>query len=287
VSGARRTAQAVEAAVAVAATHGLRCDEPIVLAHHSNALVHLRPAPIVARVATVTAPFRPGSDWLRREVAVAGYLAAGGAPVLPPSDLLPPGPHEHEGLHLTFWQYVDVRGEVDPAAAGASLHEIHRLLHGFTDELPSFDPLPETERLLDTVPLQPGDRALLGRARTEAAATLADLSDDGHALHGDAHLSNVVATPGGQVWLDLEDACTGPVEWDLACLVTATRLWGNATREAAALAAYGDHDSALVEALVPVRALFSTAWGLYALAQGARDPSRTAHRLAWWRQRYS
>jgi aminoglycoside phosphotransferase (APT) family kinase protein len=35
-------------------------------------------------------------------------------------------------------------------------------------------------------------------------------------LHGDAHTGNVLLTPEGPRWTDLEDVCVGPVEWDLA-----------------------------------------------------------------------
>ena len=38
-------------------------------------------------------------------------------------------------------------------------------------------------------------------------------------LHGDAHKKNVLKTSTGLVWTDFEDACSGPIEWDLACFV--------------------------------------------------------------------
>ena len=40
-------------------------------------------------------------------------------------------------------------------------------------------------------------------------------------LHGDAHPGNVIATREGLVWIDFEDACLGPVEWDLATMMDA------------------------------------------------------------------
>ena len=43
---------AVAAAVAVAAEHGLRSDEPVVLRDNWHVLVHLRPLPLVARVSS-------------------------------------------------------------------------------------------------------------------------------------------------------------------------------------------------------------------------------------------
>lgn len=52
-------------------------------------------------------------------------------------------------------------------------------------------------------------------------------------LHGDAHPGNLVATPAGWRWIDLEETCRGPVRWDLAVLRGTRRLDG-----AAAVAAY-------------------------------------------------
>jgi aminoglycoside/choline kinase family phosphotransferase len=37
-------------------------------------------------------------------------------------------------------------------------------------------------------------------------------------LHGEPHLGNVLLTAQGPRWIDLEAACVGPVEWDLASL---------------------------------------------------------------------
>jgi hypothetical protein len=65
-----------------------------VLKDGSNLLVHLAPAPVVLRVATFTALIRgDGLPWLEREVSLVSYLADVGASVMPPSDLVPPGPH--------------------------------------------------------------------------------------------------------------------------------------------------------------------------------------------------
>ena len=39
-------------------------------------------------------------------------------------------------------------------------------------------------------------------------------------LHGDAHPGNLIAARGGDlVWIDFEDVCLGPVEWDLATIM--------------------------------------------------------------------
>jgi hypothetical protein len=47
-----RSRRAVAAAVGLAREKGIRVDEPFVLADLFSLMVHLRPAPVVARVAT-------------------------------------------------------------------------------------------------------------------------------------------------------------------------------------------------------------------------------------------
>jgi thiamine kinase-like enzyme len=43
---------------------------------------------------------------------------------------------------------------------------------------------------------------------------------DAQPLQGDAHPGNLIATrDGGLVWIDFEDNCLGPVEWDLATIM--------------------------------------------------------------------
>jgi hypothetical protein len=125
-----RTDQALAAAVAVARTHGLSVEEPQLLADGVNVLVHLHPAPVVARVATMTRWLRPESARsLAREVALATALTAAGAAVVPPSDLLPPGPHQHDGLTLSFWRHVELRqGPPTALEAGTALGELHAVL---------------------------------------------------------------------------------------------------------------------------------------------------------------
>ena len=69
------TARAVAAARAVALAHGVPCEDAVALAGGSNVLVHLRPAPVVARVMTGTALLHDDPErWLAREVAVGTFL---------------------------------------------------------------------------------------------------------------------------------------------------------------------------------------------------------------------
>lgn len=233
------TEQAVRAAVIVAGTHGLDVSSPVVLRDLSNTLIWLRPLPLVARVGGATATIRPVFEHLARDVAVSTYLAARGVPVVGPSNLLPPGPHVHDGFTMTFHPYVEHSDQhPSPRDFAVLLAELHAELRGFEGPLPGRMPFDDIARINPdvTVPEPPMTKV--------------------QALHGDAHPGNLLMTPRGPVWNDFEDTWLGPVEWDLACLRNTQRLDG-----AAAVAAYpGDYDTAAVEAWFEVRRLHVAAW---------------------------
>jgi hypothetical protein len=232
---------ALTAAVAVARAHGLRVTDPVILRDHLNVHVHLRPAPVVARVAGTIARVRRGTTWQRRAIAVAGHLARAGAPVVAPSAELPPGPFEHEGRALSFWDYVPVTGEpADPVAAGEAVRECHEALRSFNGSLPVLSGVTEAEALLMRLAAEEAlDREtatkLLHRIE-DLRAALGSLRSPVQPLHGDAHLDNVLSPPSGPLWNDWEDTCLGPKGWDAACL-RLTRDGGE--RAEAALAASG------------------------------------------------
>jgi len=232
---------ALSAAVAVAAAHGVTATDAVVVRDQLNVLVHLRPAPVVARVAGTIARVRPGSEWLRRELAVAGHLARAGAPVVAPSDELPPGPHEHDGRVLSFWTYVPVTGEhADPAAAGAALRECHEALSDFHGSLPVLTCVTEAEAILARLAAEEAvdmmEAARLLERIEDISAVLRSLRSPLQPLHGDAHLNNVLNGPDGPLWNDWEDTCLGPVGWDAACLVSSR---AGSERAEAAYAASG------------------------------------------------
>ena len=75
---------------------------------------------------------------------------------------------------------------------------------------------------------------------------------EGQALHGDAHLFNCIQTAAGPIWHDLETACRGPREYDLAALVLDDRSNDSDPEARSALAAYGSYDEELLERALPV-----------------------------------
>jgi hypothetical protein len=76
--------RALNAARAVAAAHGIAGEQAVVVHSGSNVLVHMRPAPIVARVMIGTVVLHDDPRrWLEREVSVLAFLAPSGLAVAP------------------------------------------------------------------------------------------------------------------------------------------------------------------------------------------------------------
>jgi hypothetical protein len=271
------TESAVAAALAVARAHGLRCDEPEVIRAAWHILLHIRPLPIVARVSSgLPHPEGPDPNDLVRELKIAAHAARAGAAVVPPADELDPGPHEHGGHVVTFWRYVEPHDLPDAAQAGEALRAIHDALADYDGPLPDMGHPEETEAMLDALPAG-GDVELLRGVFARRPRVAA------RPLHGDAHLGNCLGSPAGPLWHDFETACRGPREYDLAALTLRERVHGDNPRSREALAAYGAHDAALVDAVLPAYLVWVTASMLVALPRRPDLREVLDARLAWLR----
>ncbi|GAA2713676.1 MULTISPECIES: aminoglycoside phosphotransferase family protein [Streptomyces] len=233
----KRAERAVALATAAGERLGLRAEQPRVLHDVFNVLVHLAPHPVVVRVPSLTlATAGEQAVKQRHELAVTGWLADTGAPVVRPSPLVPREPVECEGRSLTFWEFVTE----EPLADGADLAELfvrqaadaaalHRLLAGYpgAGELPVLSPLvPAIGTALARLRTQDGHgltEAELQRAEREYAVLEVLVRDltahfpGAHVqtLHGDSPAYNMLRTTGGPLYSDFEDVTRGPVEWDL------------------------------------------------------------------------
>ena len=219
LESATRRERALGAAVEAAAAHGLDALEPRILADWNDTIVHLRPERLVARIATSS--LRAEADAaLAREVAVAREVAARGGPALAPATEPPPGPHRARRLALTFWPYVDVgAGEPSSADVAASLQELHEALATITTPLPPLDrTLERAQALVVELPLAEEDRTFLAAALRELRRRFEGLGLPQRALHGSPHGANVLRSRDGLRWIDLDGACRGPAEWDVAHL---------------------------------------------------------------------
>jgi hypothetical protein len=233
-----------------------------VLHDGANVVLDLAPAPVVARVATLTARVRADVRVpFGREIALATALSAAGAAVVPPSDLLPPGPHEHDGIVLSFWRRVDLLpGRPTAEDAGRALAGLHEVLAGLP--APATPPLDTPLDDLAAFAARGAEWAVPVRQLDTLARRLdalrPRLGGEVRALHGDPHPGNLLATAAGWIWGDLEDTCTGPVEWDYACLRSTGRLDGRAALDVVPGAPSDDALAPWLE----LRRLHAAVWGV-------------------------
>jgi hypothetical protein len=286
---------AFAAAQAVAREYGVVCHDAVRIAGGSNVLVHLKPAPVVARVMTGTAVLHDDVEgWLAREVAVGAFAAERTDLVVSPSELLPPGPHERDGFWMTFWSFVAHAAESappDPEQLGRSLRRLHTTLADFPGDLP---PLSEMRQWLARLinGLRPssvltrGDIDWLSAKLTQLTPVVFDSSLPAQALHGDASVWNVLRTDGGLVWNDLEDVCVGPIAWDVAGLMMSARADGrSAAYTNKLLAAYGDPGVEDLNGFFEAHTLYEVVWRAFESRRHPQALERAAATLALWRAR--
>jgi Phosphotransferase enzyme family len=288
-------AASLAAAQAVAREHGAACEEAVPIAAGSNVLVHLKPAPVVARVMTGTAVLHDDPEqWLAREVAVGAFLAERTELVVPPSDILPPGPHEQDGLWMTLWKFVPHDEQAPrpaPRELGRSLRDLHAALADFRGDLA---PLSEVRKWLERLlaelrpspPLTQRDIDWLRLDLEALTPAVFESSLPAQALHGDASISNLLRTDSGLLWNDLEDVCAGPVVWDLSGLVASARACGQTAKFIEELlAAYGQPDVGDFETFLWAHALYEVVWHAFEARRRAGARERAAASLARWRER--
>lgn len=254
----------IRAATETALAHGItpdRCD----ILQNGNTLVLRLTKTLVARVVQDVDGPRQGTEWFARENALAEHLTRHGAPVIPLHSGLPPGPHEHLGYPINFWEFVTrIEADPDPREIGRTLRQCHEVMKGFTEPLPKLAIITESLAILDDRPLFPAEtRQML---RDHLTQSLEVLHQHPHQpLHGDAHMGNLMNTTRGLLWTDWEDTFSGPVEWDVASIIwNAQILDADHATVKAILDSYlqaGGHidEHALRQSLI-ARAAVMTAW---------------------------
>ena len=271
--------RAVGAATTTAVACGLDCHEAAVVYSGSNIVVHLRPAPVVARVMTGTVAIHDDPQtWLTRELSVLAFLAPSGLAVLP-SRLIHPGPHLRDGLWMTFAEWVPDtepapewtdRVSLDTARAfGHRLRELHHELRPFSGELAGLGDLyDDIERLRTQLRAGTAEEreriASLGERLAALRAGVLELDLELQPLHGDVSLRNLLSTPRGLIWNDFEDTFRGPVHWDLASAVGSLQGRGGDTRSIEAmLGAYGPMLESELTPFLETQDVYDQIWRMY------------------------
>ncbi|WP_350276197.1 aminoglycoside phosphotransferase family protein [Kribbella sp. HUAS MG21] len=235
---ADRTSAVVAAAVAAGRGLGLTVGEPTVLHDVFSVVVHLAPAPVVARIPTVLPQPVDLAALARRqqdELDVTRWLADQGVPVLAPSPLVPHEPLQRDGFSMTFWAYVEeARGkEPDYVANAASVADLHAALRGYQGRLeflsaaePDFiaDSLAQLEAHPELIGADELDRARREWSILEPFVRSRDAFESRfpgvelQPIHGDSPPANIFSAVDGDRYADFELVTLGPVEWDLAGL---------------------------------------------------------------------
>ena len=190
------------------------------------------------------------------------------------------------GHLLTFWEYAEeLDGPLDARRAGRGLHECHEALADFERDLPPMALPREAEDLVERLSLGAEDAAMLRRVGADVRRRIDALALPVQAVHGDAHLGNVINTARGPLWNDWEDTFLGPVAWDLGCLHASAKAFGS--RPAPVEAAQAGYGSPLadevLDAFVCARRFQGTVWTMVFALRHPEAREWGAARLAWYR----
>ncbi|WP_318152846.1 phosphotransferase [Microbacterium helvum] len=208
--------RAIEAARGIASALGLACDEVVVLNDSNKLTLRLLPGDVLARVA-------PDDDTAWFELDLARRIIDAGGPVAETDPRVDARVYEGDGFFVTLWTFYPQLQPptIAPAAYADALARFHSHAGDLQVATPHFtDRVREAQDLLAsrerTPELAEDDRALLARTLDRLAASIAERGGREQLLHGEPHPGNLLSTPDGVRFIDLETCCRGPVEFDVA-----------------------------------------------------------------------
>jgi hypothetical protein len=215
VSEAQR---AVAAAMTTAATLNLSVEDAIVL-HDSNRLVvRLLPCDVVARVAPMA--YQASAEL---EVKIVQRLAETDSPLAVLDPRVDPCVYVRDSFVIAMWSYYEPAPseELSSADYAHALGRLHAGMRQMNFGTPHFmDRVADTRQWVashDVTPeLTDADRALLVDTLGMLGRSIIKRGAVEQLLHGEPHPWNVLSTTHGPLFLDFENSCRGPVEYDLA-----------------------------------------------------------------------
>lgn len=208
--------RAIAAATSVAESLDLPATDAIVL-HNSNKLaLRLTPCDAFARVAYV------GQEVAQLELELAQRLAELGSPVGALDPRVDPLVYTHDGFAVTLWTYYEpATPQVTPANYAKALEHLHAGMRKVDVASPRFtDRIAEAQEIVANPHLSPAlanaDRTFLSDKLTTLRQAIEQRGAPEQLLHGEPHPGNVLSTKHGQLFIDFETTCRGPIEFDLA-----------------------------------------------------------------------
>ena len=193
--------------------------------------------------------------------------------------MIAPGPHCHDGLWMTFVEWIaDVKPgpQVQLAAHLDDARRLGRLLKDLHDELRRFagelggprERREDIERLIAQLrPADAEESQTIASLRERLQMLRTIVFDSGlptQALHGDVSLRNLLRTPHRRLWNDFEDTFRGPVHWDVASYVGSLRRHGaNERTVGEMLEGYGWTDEQELAPFLAAQDVYDEIWRMY------------------------
>ena len=209
--------RAVDAVTSVASDLGLTVERVVVLQASNRSTLRLLPADLVGRVAL------PAHGAMQLEVDLAARLASTGGPVGTLDPRVPAGVYRQDGFAITLWTFYDPErsGALAPDTYADALMRLHQAMKHVDLATPHMlDRVTEAAEIVrdrDRTPaLGESDRDLLASTFATVTREIRERGDVEQLLHGEPHPGNVLNTASVPLFIDLETACRGPVEFDLA-----------------------------------------------------------------------
>ena len=247
-----------------------------------NALYRLDRQPVIVRIGRTMDYW----DDAEREVAVAAWLAergfSGARTATSTSQ-----PIECDGHPVTFWEFIDgpIAAPEDVAVLGSLLRTLHHLTPPSNFRLPEVNLLNRVERRVAKAPVPADDKDFLLDRCSQLEQRISELSFQlpATAIHGDAHIGNVMIRDGRPVLIDFERFSWGNPEWDLAVTATEYRTagWWSQRQYETFAEAYG-YDVSSWDGFDTLRAtheLKMTTWLMQNVQQSAQIRAEYASRM--------
>lgn len=207
-----------DAALSFAKEAGLVAEEASLIADSSRSVFLLEPCSVVAKVTTLNR-----SKQMQTELSVCSHVQRSKGPVVPPLLRGSPGPYTSNDWIATLWENCPSERSVEALESDALMAylELRPHLDSFEGALPSFsEPILRcAQGLADLSHDQLSRAEIASLERVLGSFERLDLAAlETCALHGDPHAGNLTYSCFETMWLDLESACVGPLEWDLTSL---------------------------------------------------------------------
>ena len=209
--------RAVGAAISVASDLGLTVERAVVLHASNRSTLRLLPADLVGRVALSS------HGAMQLEVDLAARLAGVDGPVATLDPRVPARVYQRDGFAITLWTYHEPEPsrELAPDAYANALLRLHQAMKHVDLPTPHFlDRVKQAEEIVGdrerTRALRESDRILLTSTFSSVTRAIGERRGVEQVLHGEPHAGNVLNTASGPLFIDLETACRGPVEFDVA-----------------------------------------------------------------------